>query len=88
MNNKILKEINFENEKILEYLPDSPERLELENTLTEMRNSFVDIPIVIDGKEIRTGDTGKCIIPHNNKKVIGVYHRAGKKRFKWLLIPA
>ena len=47
-----------------------------------MRNSFVDIPIIIDGKEIRTDDTGKCIIPHNNKKVIGVYHRAGKKEIQ------
>jgi 1-pyrroline-5-carboxylate dehydrogenase len=79
MNNSISKELNFSNEKILEYLPGSSERIELEKQLTQMKNSFIEIPIVIDGKEIKTEKKGKCIIPHNNKKEIGEYSKASEK---------
>ncbi|MCQ1529245.1 L-glutamate gamma-semialdehyde dehydrogenase [Lutispora saccharofermentans] len=79
MNNGVIKEIGFENEKVREYAVGSKERAELKKTLKEMREQMLDIPIVIGGKEIRTGNTGKCIVPHDNKKVIGIYHKAGKK---------
>lgn len=77
MNNSISKEFRFNNEKVLEYLPNSPERIELEYELSRIKASFVDIPVIIGGKEIRTGNKGQCIIPHNNKKSIGEYHKAG-----------
>lgn len=79
MNNSISKEPNFKNEKILKYLPGSPERMELENELLHIKSSFIDIPVIIGGKEIRTGNKGQCIIPHDNKKIIGEYHKAGKE---------
>lgn len=79
MNNSISKEPGFKNEKVLEYLPGSPERLALEAELAHMSSSFVEIPVVIGGKEIRTGSKGRCIIPHDKNKVIGEYHKAGKK---------
>ncbi|QUH21370.1 L-glutamate gamma-semialdehyde dehydrogenase [Alkaliphilus sp. B6464] len=79
MNNNISKELNFKNEKVLKYLPGSPERVELENELSHIKSSFIDIPVIIGGQEIRTGNKGKCIIPHDNKKIIGEYHKAGKK---------
>lgn len=79
MNNSVSKELNFKNEKVLKYLPGSPERMELEAELSRMKASFVNIPVVIGGKEIYTGSKGKCIIPHDNKKSIGEYHKAGKK---------
>lgn len=79
MKNSITKELKFENEKVLEYLPGSPERKELEDELMRMKNSFVDIPVIINGREIRTGKKGQCILPHDNKKIIGEYHKAGKK---------
>lgn len=79
MNNSISKELNFKNEKILKYLPGSPERMELENELLHIKSSFIDIPVIIGGKEIRTGNKGQCIIPHDNKKIIGEYHKAGKE---------
>jgi len=79
MNNIIPKRHEFKNEKVLTYLPGSPERIELEQEMARMRESFVDIPVIIDGKEIRTGNTGQCRIPHDHKKVIGQYHKAGRK---------
>lgn len=57
--------------KVLKYLPGSSERTELEAELSHLKSSFLDIPIIIGGREIRTGNKGQCIIPHDNKKVIG-----------------
>jgi len=78
MNNSVSKKLNFINEEILTYMPGSSERIELEEQLFLMKNSYVEIPIIIGGKEIRTGNKGQCILPHNSKKVIGEYHKAGK----------
>lgn len=79
MNNSIIDEIVFKNEPILNYKEGSIERAELEAELAKMRNSCIDIPVIIGGKEIRTGNKGKCILPHNKNKVIGEYHKAGKE---------
>ena len=79
MNNGIIKEIGFKNENVQEYAVGSRERAELKKTLKEMKEHMLDIPIVIGGQEIRTGNTGECTIPHDNKKVIGIYHKAGEK---------
>lgn len=79
MNNSIISELNFKNEPVLKYLPKSCERTELEAELYRIKNSYIDIPLIIGGKEIRTGNIGLCIIPHNHEKVIGEYHKAGKE---------
>ena len=79
MNNGIIKEIGFKNENVQEYAVGSKERAELKKTLKEMKEHMLDIPIVIGGQEIRTSNTGECTIPHDNKKVIGIYHKAGEK---------
>lgn len=78
MNNSILKELKFKNEKVLKYLPENPERKSIEAELSRIKGSFIDIPIIIGGKEIRTGNKGQCIIPHDHSKVIGEYHKASK----------
>ncbi len=77
MNNCIPRQHEFVNEPILRYRPDSPERLELEQELARMSDSFVEIPLIIGGQEIRTGNMGKCVVPHDHQRVIGEYHRAG-----------
>ncbi len=82
MNNNIIKELYFENEPILSYLPGSGERLELEAELARIKSTAIDIPVIIGGKEIRTGNIGQCVLPHNHKKVIGEYHKAGKEEIK------
>ncbi len=78
MYNGILKKNQFINEKVLSYEQGSKERAELEIELAKIKNSLKDIPIIIGGEEIRTGNKGKCILPHNKNKIIGEYHKAGK----------
>ncbi len=68
-----------ENEPVKNYAPGSPERTALKSKLAEMQNQVIDIPIIIGGKEVRTGDTDNCVMPHNHKHVLAKYHKAGTK---------
>ena len=61
------------------YLAGSPKRVALEKELERQSNLVVDIPIIIGGKEIRTGDTGKVTCPHDHNHVLATYHKVGKK---------
>ncbi len=67
------------NEAILTYAPNSPERVEIQARLNEMRSQTVDIPLIIGGKEIRTGETSEIRSPHNHEQLLGIYHNAGTK---------
>ncbi|MCK4893459.1 MAG: 1-pyrroline-5-carboxylate dehydrogenase, partial [Calditrichia bacterium] len=70
------------NETIHNYLPGSDERKSLKEKLSSLGNQHIEIPLIIGGKEIKTGKMGKCIIPHNHQKEIGQYHQAGEKEVK------
>jgi len=70
------------NEPVLSYAPGSPEREEVLKTYKEMYNSTVDIPLYIDGEEVRTGDTVAISPPHEHKHRLGVYHRATKEHIE------
>ena len=65
-----------ENDPNRSYLPGSPERAELKARLKAMASEKIDIPIVIGGREIRTGRTEKSVMPHNHAHVLGEYHLA------------
>ncbi|QSX06987.1 L-glutamate gamma-semialdehyde dehydrogenase [Sedimentibacter sp. zth1] len=79
MNNGIFTINDFKNEPILNYSIGSKERKELETKLMELKNNNIEIPLIIGGKEIKTNNTKKCIIPYDKNKSIGFYHIAGEK---------
>src|SRR3954470_4995361 len=68
-----------QNEPIKSYAPKSPERAEIKARLASMADERIDIPLVIGGEEIRTGDTSQSVMPHDHKHVLGDYHRATAK---------
>lgn len=70
------------NEPILSYLSGSIERKLLEEELDRQSKEVIDIPIIIGGKEIRTGDTGKVVMPHEHKHVLATYHKVTEKEVK------
>ena len=82
MANSIFKVAKPENEPVLSYAPGTKERAQLKARLTELRTQEIEIPLIIGGKEVRTGKTGKCIIPHKKDCVIGTYHIAGEKEVR------
>src|SRR3954467_10356932 len=64
------------NEPVKSYAPGSPERAELKARLKSMSAERVDIPIIIGGREIRTGQTAQSVMPHAHKHVLADWHRA------------
>src|SRR5256884_4703064 len=65
------------NEAVLGYAPGSPERDELKRTLKDMSSRQLEIPLVIGGKEVRTGKTVDVVMPHCHRHVLGKVHQAG-----------
>lgn len=79
MNNAIYNFRVPKNEPVLSYLPGSQERLNLVAELDDQYNKIIDIPLLIGGKEIRTGKTGKVVMPSEHNHVLATYHMAGEK---------
>ena len=74
--------INFPvpaNEPVKAYLEGSPERIALDAELKRQYNTVVDIPIIIGGKEIRTGNIGKVVCPHEHGHVLATFHKVSEK---------
>lgn len=76
MNNGVFKMDSFKNERVLNYLPGNEERINLKKELEIMKNTEIEIPVIVGGKEYKTGKLKKCIIPHNKNHVLGYYHEA------------
>lgn len=70
------------NEPIKSYAPGTPERAQLKAEIASMRSSTVDIPLVIDGKDVFTGKTSNCVCPHQHAHVLGKFHKAGQEEIK------
>ncbi|MFA5850846.1 MAG: L-glutamate gamma-semialdehyde dehydrogenase [Bacteroidales bacterium] len=70
------------NEPILSYLKRSPEREALDKELKRQSSEVIEIPLIIGGKEIYTGDTAKIVMPHKHSHTLAIYHKAGEKEIK------
>jgi len=67
------------NEPIKDYDPGSPEKASLQAKADELSSQVIDIPLVIGGEEIRTGNTAQCIMPHDHEHVLANFHQASEK---------
>ena len=68
-----------ENEPIRSYVPGSTEKKTLLDEYHKMANEIVEIPIIIGGKEIKTGNTNTCVMPHDHQHILANYHMAGNE---------
>ncbi len=87
------------NEPVKDYAVGSPERAAVAAAYKEMYNSTVEVPLFINGKDVKTGDTDTMSCPHDHKHILGTYHKADKKlaqeaidtalaaRGKWAAMP-
>ena len=66
------------NEPVRDYPPGSPERAALKSRLDELAGSTVEIPMVIGGREVRTGRTANAVMPHDHDHVLAEFHRGGE----------
>ena len=75
MNNARVSVPTSRNEPVLNYAPGSPEKATLKTQLDIFAGETTEIPLIIGGREVRTGDIGNCILPHDHRKRVATYHR-------------
>ena len=70
------------NEPVKSYKKGSTERKEVLSTYNKMLQQTIDVPMYINGENIRTGNTQTMHPPHNHKHLLGAYHIASKEHIK------
>ena len=65
------------NEAVKDYAPGSSERAELQSRLRQLQGERIEVPLVIGGTEIRTGDTFEAVMPHDKDHVLATVHKGG-----------
>ena len=71
-----------DNEPILGYKPGSAEKEALLEEINRQMEEIIEIPCIINGEKIYTGNTVTQVVPHNRKHVIAKVHLAGKKEIE------
>jgi len=66
------------NEPVHDYAPGSADRETLKAMVARMSATEIEIPLIIGGKEVRTGRTKQAVMPHAHGHVLATWHRAGK----------
>lgn len=82
MNNAVFLFDSPQNEKILKYGQQSAEREEIKKELDLLSNNSIEIPLIIGGKEVRTGVTENVVMPHNHNNTIAICHQAREAEIK------
>jgi len=78
VNNSVFSFSEPVHEPVSDFAPGSPARALLKQELTRMANQVVDIPLIIGGKEIRTGRTRDVVMPCDHGHVLARCHQAGE----------
>jgi len=63
------------NEPVLNYAPGSPEKAALRAQLDTFAADSIEIPLIIGGRNVTTGDLGTCILPHDHRRSLATYHK-------------
>ena len=61
------------------FLHGSTERIELQAELAKQMAEVIEIPCIINGEEVWTGNVVEQVMPHNHKHVLAKVHLAGAK---------
>ena len=72
------KNIKTKNEPIKSYLLESEETISLKKEYDKLSKNKIEIPLIINGEKIKTGNLGECIMPHDHQKILATYHKANK----------
>ena len=67
------------NEVVKSYIPGSKERDEIQKTYKEMINSFTEVPMYINGKDVKPANKKQISPPHDHQNIVGEYYIAEPK---------
>ncbi|PTM11210.1 MAG: 1-pyrroline-5-carboxylate dehydrogenase, partial [Bacteroidetes bacterium] len=82
MSNAYFRVEEPKNEPYLSYAPGTPEREALKEELSRLKGEVLEIPAIIDGKEVWTDRVEEVVMPHNHGHVLGRVHLCGEKEVK------
>lgn len=88
LNNAILKVPMPVNEPVYDYAPGSAERAGLKDALDDIAGKRIEIPLIIGGREVRTGNLGRVVMPHDHQHVLAEYHQAGEAEIQQAIAAA
>lgn len=77
LNNAIVKIPVPVNEAQLTYAPGSEDKRGLKAELKRLKSQKIEIPLLIGGREVRTGKLAPVVQPHDHRHVLADYHQAG-----------
>jgi 1-pyrroline-5-carboxylate dehydrogenase len=70
------------NEPILSYGPGTPEKEGLKAQINKMISEEIEIPLIIGGEEVKTGNLAECRCPHDHGHLLARYHKAGPEEIE------
>ena len=70
------------NEPVLNYEPGSKHKSDLKNEIDKQLKEIIEIPCIVNGREVYTNNTVVQVVPHNHKHILANVHLAGKKEIK------
>ena len=82
MQNSVFDFKQPKNEPVMSYAPGSPERAALKAELARQSALELEIPLIIGGREVRTGKLGKVVMPHDHGHVLATYHMVGENEVR------
>jgi len=66
-----------QNEPVRSFAPGTPERASLQVRLEQMKGERTEIPCVIGGKDVETGNLKPAVMPHDKDHVLADVHQGG-----------
>ena len=79
LNNSIIRVPKPVNEPQFDYALNSENRSQLKTALSQLADKQLEIPLVIGGKEVKTGKLGEVVMPHDHGHTLADFHQAGEK---------
>ncbi len=70
------------NEPVFSYAPGSPERAAVKSALASLKKKELDIPMIINGKKVKTKKKIAIHPPHETKHVLGHFNKGDGKHVK------
>jgi 1-pyrroline-5-carboxylate dehydrogenase len=74
------------NEPVRDYAPGSPERASLQLRLEQMKSERIEIPLVIGGEDVQTGNVKQAVMPHDKDHVLADVHQGGAKEVEAAIV--
>jgi 1-pyrroline-5-carboxylate dehydrogenase len=75
--NAMVKVPRPSNEPVISYAPGTSQKASLKAQIKKMLGEEMEIPLIIGGKEVKTGNLADCRCPHNHAHILAQYHKAG-----------